>query len=85
MITPDVLQSRDAQVRTYRKAQIAGDTLMEYETRFSPNADLIGKEVSYEVEAEDTGEVFTVTEDVSVALKSIDERLQALKDLRACL
>ena len=44
-----------------------------------------GKEISYEVEVEDTGETFTVTVDAGSAIKSIDARIDALHKLKGCI
>jgi len=44
-----------------------------------------GKEVSYEVEVEDTGETYTVTVDAGVVMKDLDARTEALRKLKECI
>jgi len=48
-------------------------------------ASMEGKEVSYQVQIESTGEVFTVTVDAAEAMRDLDARTEALAELRKCL
>jgi len=87
-LTPELLMTRRSQVLTYQIAQAEnamGDReFMDYETRYNIDK-LKGKDISYEVQTEDTGETFTVTEDAGEAIADISNRLSALEQLRACV
>jgi GGDEF domain-containing protein len=50
-----------------------------------PYRAMYGKEISYEVELEDTGETYTVTVDAGVIMKELDAREEALRKLRDCI
>ena len=53
--------------------------------RADPYADFEGKDISYQVEAEDTGRVYTVTIDAAVAMRDLETRLDSLRTLRDCI
>ena len=48
-------------------------------------SDLKGKNISYDVFAEDTRETFTVTEDAGKVMQKLYARLKSLKQLRVCV
>ena len=48
-------------------------------------ADMEGKELTYQVEVESTGETHTMTVDAAQAMSDIDARLDALEELRDCI
>ena len=50
-----------------------------------PYSGFDGKEISYQVEVEDTGKSYTVTVDAGTAMRDIDTRLEALRELRDCI
>jgi len=50
-----------------------------------PVSDLKGKDISYDVFAEDTRETFTVTEDAGKVMQKLYNRLESLKQLRKCV
>ena len=46
---------------------------------------LNGKKISYDVDIEDTGETVSYTEDAGDAMRSIDDRIEKLEALKACI
>ena len=48
-------------------------------------SEMKGKDISYEVEVESTGETYTVTVDAARTMEDMDARIQALTELRKCI
>lgn len=67
----------------YGEADLFGGDLLA--KRGDPYAAMAGKNVSYQVEVEDTGESYTATIDAGAAMAQFDTRIQSLKELRGCI
>jgi hypothetical protein len=50
-----------------------------------PYLSMRGKDISYEVEVEETGEIYTVTSDAAETMTDIDNRISVLEKLRDCI
>lgn len=61
------------------------DAAARAEPKQDPYRAMNGKEISYEIEVEDTGETYTVTVDAGVVMKELDARAEALNELRGCI
>ena len=63
------------------------DTEKKVSVELSDNnyAILNGKKISYDVKIEDTGETVSYSEDAGDAMRSIDDRIEKLKALQACI
>jgi len=79
---------------TKEKDEIKDETVKE-EPKAEPKAEakadanpyqaMEGKDISYEIEVEETGETYTVTIDAATAMRDVDTRLSSLQKLRECI
>lgn len=61
-----------------------GETMFRMEDA-DPYLSMRGKDISYEVEVEETGEIYTVTSDAAETMTDIDNRISVLEQLRDCI
>jgi len=74
-----------SQVRSVNAQGLDAESSDFMARRGDPYAAMAGKDVSYQVEVEDTGKSYTATIDSGQAMNQFDNRVQALKDLRKCI